>query len=209
MCETDDDSTGGADWNHSNSIDYNAELDQILISVRNFSEIWVIDHSPTTAEAAGHTSGDSDKGGDLLYRWGNPHAYDAGTATDQQLFVQHDAQWIPAGYPGAGNILVFNNGAGRPGGNYSSVDEIMPPVDNAGNYALDASSTFGPAAPVWSYSAGKQTDFYATNISGAQRLPSGGAAVGSIALYPHLNPVHSLQTTAAVGPEGHFQEFGR
>ena len=63
---------GGADWNHTNSIDYNSEFDQILLSVHNFSEIWVIDHSTTTAEAAGHSGGNSGMGGDLLYRWGNP-----------------------------------------------------------------------------------------------------------------------------------------
>jgi hypothetical protein len=79
---------GSVDWNHITAIDYNEAFDQILLSVRNFSEIWVIDHDTTTAEAAGAT-------GDLLYRWGNPQAYDAGDANDQQLFVQHDAQWIP------------------------------------------------------------------------------------------------------------------
>lgn len=46
-----------ADWNHINSVDYNAEHDQILLSVHNFSEIWIIDHSTTTAEAAGHSGG--------------------------------------------------------------------------------------------------------------------------------------------------------
>ena len=71
---------------HTNSIDYNEEFDQILISVCNFNEIWVIDHSTTTAEAAGHTGGNSGKGGDLLYRWGNPAAYRAGTTSDQKLF---------------------------------------------------------------------------------------------------------------------------
>ncbi len=163
---------GVADWNHINAIDYNAEFDQIMLSVRNFSEIWVIDHSTTTAEAAGHSGGDSGKGGDLLYRWGNPQAYDAGTAADQQLFVQHDAQWIPDGYPGAGNILVFNNGSGRPDGDYSSVDEIVPPVDGDGDY-----SGYGPAAPVWRYTAAPPTDFYAQNISGAQRLPNGNTLI--------------------------------
>jgi hypothetical protein len=164
--------SGDADWNHVNAIDYNAELDQILLSVHNFSEIWVIDHSATTAEAAGHSGGDSGQGGDLLYRWGNPAAYDAGDAGDQQLFVQHDAQWIPAGYPGAGHILVFNNGTGRPGGNYSSVDEIVPPVDGSGHY-----TSSGPSAPTWTYRAGNPTDFYATNISGAQRLPDGNTLI--------------------------------
>ncbi|MBN2446317.1 MAG: aryl-sulfate sulfotransferase, partial [Phycisphaerae bacterium] len=54
---------GGADWNHTNSIDYNPQLDQILVSVLQFNEIWVIDHSTTTAEAAGHKGGRSGKGG--------------------------------------------------------------------------------------------------------------------------------------------------
>jgi hypothetical protein len=163
---------GSADWNHINAIDYHAGFDQILLSVRNFSEIWVIDHSTTAVEAAGHSGGNSGMGGDLLYRWGNPQAYNAGDADDQQLFVQHDAQWIPSGYPGAGNILIFNNGAGRPGGDYSSVDEITPPVDVTGNY-----TGYGPTTPTWTYSAITPTDFYAANISGAQRLPNGNTLI--------------------------------
>ena len=163
---------GGADLNHTNAIDYNAQFDQILLSIRCFSEIWVIDHSTTTAEAGGHSGGNSGMGGDLLYRWGNPAAYDAGDAGDQQLFVQHDAQWIPSGYPGAGNILVFNNGGGRPDGDYSSVDEIVPPVDSSGYY-----EGYGPTAPLWSYTAATPTDFYAAAISGAQRLPDGNTLI--------------------------------
>jgi len=163
---------GNADLNHTNSIDYSAGFDQILLSVRSFSEIWVIDHSTTTAEAASQSGGNSGMGGDLLYRWGNPQAHDAGTVGDQQLFVQHDAQWIPAGYPGAGNILVFNNGHGRADGDYSSVDEIVPPVDEHGNY-----SGYGPNAPVWTYVAETPTDFYAANISGAQRLANGNTLI--------------------------------
>ena len=44
-------------WNHMNSIEYNADLDQIMLSVRGQSEFWIIDHSTTTAQAAGHTGG--------------------------------------------------------------------------------------------------------------------------------------------------------
>jgi len=83
-------------WNHMNSIDYNPDEDQIVLSVRGSSELWVIDHSTTSAEAAGHTGGRSGKGGDLLYRWGNPETYDA--PGSQMLFDQHDAQWIEPGY---------------------------------------------------------------------------------------------------------------
>jgi len=91
------------DWLHCNSIDYNEAFDQIMISCRNFNEIWVIDHSTTTDEAANHSGGNYGQGGDLIYRWGNPQAYQKGNSGDQKLFGQHDAQWIPNGYPGGGN----------------------------------------------------------------------------------------------------------
>ncbi len=167
----------GADWNHVNSVDYNADLDQIILSVHNFGEVWVIDHSTTTVEAAGHSGGDSGMGGDLLYRWGNPPTYGAGAAGDQQLFGQHDAEWIETGLPGEGNILIFNNGQGRPGGNYSSVDEIVPPVTPDGSYTLVPGSAYGPDAPTWSYTADPPTDFFAQNISGQQRLPNGNTLI--------------------------------
>lgn len=106
-------SRGQADWNHLNSIHYHAQLDQILVSSHNQHEVWVIDHSTKSAEVTTHQGGKSGKGGDILYRWDNPQVYYAGEREDQQFFPQHDARWIPAGYPGAGNILVFNNGSRR------------------------------------------------------------------------------------------------
>jgi len=165
------------DWMHTNSIDYNEEFDQILISVHNFNEIWVIDHSTTTAEAAGHTGGNSGKGGDLLYRWGNPQAYRVGTTNDRKLFSQHDASWIKPGCPGEGDILVFNNGANRPGSRYSTVDEIVPPVDDTGEYYLAPRSAYGPTAQTWIYTASPPTSFYASHISGAQRLADGNTLI--------------------------------
>jgi len=163
----------GSDWSHVNAVAYSEQFDQIVISSRTFSEFWVIDRSTTTAEAAGHTGGNSGKGGDLLYRWGNPQTYGRGTAADQKLFGQHDSQWIPAGYPGAGNVLVFNNGAGRPDGAYSTVEELVLPVDENGAYSIDAGAPFGPAAPVWSYAADPPGEFYSSAVSGAQRQPDG------------------------------------
>ena len=98
-----------ADWNHVNSVQYNAELDQIILSSHNQNEIWIIDHSTTVEEASGHTGGVYGKGGDFLYRWGNPSIYGRGTSNDTKLGGQHDAHWIANGLPGAGNILIFNN----------------------------------------------------------------------------------------------------
>ena len=178
--------TSNINWLHTNSIDYNKELDQILISVRNFNEIWVIDHSTTTEEAAGHTGGDSGKGGDILYRWGNPAAYRAGSIEDKKFFQQHDATWIEQGYPGEGNILVFNNGVNRPGPDYSTIDEIIPPIDSNGTYQLEPGEAFGPVQPVWSYN----TDFYAFYISGCQRIHNGNTIIchGPAGKFFEVNP---------------------
>jgi hypothetical protein len=163
------------DWLHTNAIDCNSELDQIAISVLQFDEIWIIDHSTTTQEAAGSSGGNSGKGGDLLYRWGNPRAYDTGTVADQQLFGMHDVTWIEPGLPGAGNLLLFNNGEDRPGGPFSSVDELVPPVDAQGQYTLVPGSAYGPADPLWTYS--DPVVFYSSIMSGAQRLASGNTLI--------------------------------
>jgi hypothetical protein len=167
------------DWTHFNGVAYHPDLDQIIVSVHAFSEFWIIDHSTTTAEAAGHTGGRSGKGGDLLYRWGNPRAYRAGTKAGQKLFSQHNAHWIPGGLPGAGHVLVFNNGNGRPGGTYSSVDELVLPVDSQGRYASKPRTAYGPHQPLWSYTAPKKTEFFSGYISGAQRLANGNTLICS------------------------------
>jgi hypothetical protein len=165
------------DLMHTNSIDYNQQFDQILISVHNYNEVWVIDHSTTTEEAASHSGGNSGKGGDLLYRWGNPQTYDRGTSSDEKLFSQHDASWIKPGLPGAGDILVFNNGANRPGGHYSTIDEIVPPVNEYGEYYLEPGGAYGPTALTWTYVANPPASFYVSHLSGAQRLADGDTLI--------------------------------
>jgi len=167
------------DWNHTNSIDYHPGLDQILLSLHTMSEIFVIDHSTTVDEAAAHSGGRSGKGGDILYRWGNPQVYRAGDASDQKLFVQHDATWIEPGLVGAGNIMVFNNGQGRSDGRYSSVDVIVPPIDENGHYTLVPDSAYGPKGTDWIYTDKNKPDFFSQNISGAQRLPNGNTLICS------------------------------
>ena len=138
------------DWMHVNAVAYNAELDQIALSSPQFHEIWIIDHSSTTEEARGHTGGRWGKGGDLLYRWGNPRAYRNGTSLDQRLFGQHNIQWIPRGLPGEGHLLVFNNGGRRKPEEYSSVDEFVPRSDKDGNYIRSETGAFGPDETLWS-----------------------------------------------------------
>jgi len=168
----------GGDWNHTNAIDYNAKLDQITISVRTFNELWVIDHSTTTEEASGHEGGEHGRGGDLLYRWGNPDAYGRGRRGDMQLFGQHDVQWIGEGLPGEGNILVFNNGD-RGGREHSSVDEFTTPVTKEGSYEAEDGGAFGPKKALWTYGNGDKERFTSSFISGAQRLPNGNTLICS------------------------------
>jgi len=211
---------GPADWMHVNAVDYNPALDQIIVSSPRFNEVWIIDHSTTSAEAASHSGGSSGMGGDLLYRWGNPRAYDRGDAADQRLFGQHDAQWIEPGLIGAGNVLVFNNGVGRPQGNYSSVDEFAPPVDESGDYSLDAGSAYGPGELVWTYIADPPGDFFASFISGAQRLPNDDTLVcygpqgtffettqDSTIVWEYVSPVTSNGTTPQGNSPGNNSVF--
>lgn len=164
-------------WNHMNSIDYNPTLDQIALSVRGNSEVWIIDHSTTTLQAKGHTGGLRGKGGDLLYRWGNPITYRSGTVSDQRYFQQHDVEWVRTGYPGAGNLTCFNNGLGR--GDYSTVDEFTPAMDANGNYSIVPASAYGPSNFTWTYKGTATEPMYSENISGAHRLPNGNTIICS------------------------------
>ncbi|MFI5134339.1 MAG: aryl-sulfate sulfotransferase [Chitinophagales bacterium] len=165
--------TAETDWLHCNSIDYNSHFDQILISCHNLNEVWIIDHSTTMAEAVTHSGGQSGKGGDLLYRWGNPQIYNRGTSVDQKFFGQHNATWIPAGLPDAGKILVFNNGIGRPDGLYSTVETFTPPDVVNYNYPIVGSNPYGPTNQDWVYEANPPTSFFSQVEGGAQRLSTG------------------------------------
>ena len=167
-------SATNSDWIHLNSIDYNAELDQILVSSHSFDEVWIIDHSTTTAEAASHTGGNSGKGGDLLYRWGNPLAYKNGVVADKKLFKQHNAIWIPSEYPFEKQLMIFNNGLGRPGGNYSTVEIITPPVDG---YTYTPTLPYLPTATSWNFNNENPASLYAQNISSSQMLSNGNVLV--------------------------------
>ena len=135
---TDGSTAKSVDPFHYNGIDYNVDLDQILVSSRNFSEVFVLDHSTTTAEAATSSGGNSGRGGDLLFRYGNPESYGFGDADDQLFFGQHDSRWlVDSQGKYTGSISVYNNGSDRPG-NFSTVDEVQLIFDSStGRYAFD------------------------------------------------------------------------
>jgi hypothetical protein len=157
------------DFIHSNGIDYNAALDQITFSSYGFSEIFVIDHSTTTTEAAGHTGGNSGHGGDIIYRWGNPLAYETNGPVD--FNVVHSAHWISSDDPYYPNYLCGLNNRGGAGG-MSCVDIFCPPYDGY-NYLKTGGQAYAPATYAWRYTASCQTQ----NEGSTQQLPNGNSLV--------------------------------
>ena len=160
------------DYTHINCIDFNPELNQIIISSRSLNEIYIIDHSTTTYEASGHSGGIYNMGGDILYRWGNPSNYNRGSTSDKKLFSPHGVNWIENNFPGEGNILIFNNNHSE---GSSAVVEFQAPVSNNGFYPLNNDESYGPYDFLWIY----QSNFHSQTHSGAYRLPNGNTFITS------------------------------
>ncbi|MES2678803.1 MAG: aryl-sulfate sulfotransferase [Bacteroidota bacterium] len=158
------------DWMHMNGIDYNPVLDQIVLSSHNLNEWYVIDHSTSTAVAAGHSGGFSGKGGDILYRWGNPAAY--GTSGTKILNVTHDAHWIPENCTNGGNLAGINNMGQTTPSNKTTADQIIVPRSNY-NYTVSLGSAYSPA----SFSARKIGTGYTTNMGSVQEFPNGNQLI--------------------------------
>jgi hypothetical protein len=158
-------------WLHVNSIQYDETLDQIVISSRNLSELYIIDHSTTAEEATGETGGTYGKGGDFLYRWGNSAAYGQGNEDDRTLFGQHFPHIIKPGLKDEGKIILFNNGTDREPV-FSEVMIISAPTTSPGIYSYDPDSSYGPQAAEFTYSSNEDNDFTSGILSGAIRLPN-------------------------------------
>lgn len=126
--------TVGGDWNHVNGMDYSDQNGQILFDMV-WGEIWIIDHDGTFVSSAADFTADPAKAlaaniaaaasvkGDFLWRFGDPALYQQGTQPqiDPKNYISllphhkmlgkcHDVQWIKPGLPGAGNVLISNNG---------------------------------------------------------------------------------------------------
>ncbi len=160
-------------WNHMNSIDYNPALDQIALSVRGNSEVWIIDHGTTTAEARPTPAASGGKAGTCCTAGVIPSPTGPALRGPEALSTARCGMGDD-GCPGAGNITVFNNGLGR---NYSSIDEFTPPLDSTGGYTRSAGAVFGPTSFTWTYIASPPSSLYAEAISGAHRLPNGNTII--------------------------------
>jgi hypothetical protein len=200
------------DWLHCNSMDYNAESGHIVInSVQG--ELYVVDHDGTfvagdpkasLAKAAGPA-------GDFLYRFGDPARYaqgdpprvlenwDSATSGHKQMGGAHDVHWIRPSLPGAGHIMVFNNGQylfqRTPG---SSILEINPFLDasgrDTGKYVNPPDASYRRETydkdthnqprqiskqVVWSYRSVNSHGFFSHIGSSGQRLPNGNTFICS------------------------------
>ncbi|WP_299010086.1 aryl-sulfate sulfotransferase [uncultured Shewanella sp.] len=159
---------------HLNNIFYIEDYDQIIVSSNTYSELWVIDHSTTTAQAATSTDGTYNKGGDLLYRWGNPQAYGYGNDTYTFLNGVHDVNLVldSSASNGFGTFLMYNNNKQETS---SQVIEITPPIDSDGNYTLGSDSEginnlYGPFTTDLAADIGYQEN----SVGSAEKLSTGG-----------------------------------
>ena len=155
------------DFMHANGIDYDTDKDILYISVNYFSEIWAIDHSTTISEASGSSGGNYNKGGDLLYRFGNPSTYN-NTLGTRTFYNNHFPNLLENGVPGAGNILVYGN-SGPDGLEQSTVYEMKLPEP----LSLLPNTNNEPTT-VWSFT---DEELSFGKISGADRLANGNTLI--------------------------------
>ena len=195
---------GNADWIHLNSIDYNVQEDLILLSSRNTSEIYVIDHSTSSEEAATSQGGRFGRGGDFIFRWGNPMVYNSGSEADRLLYSQHDAAWIRENGVETDEISIFNNGLNRDFENTSSVEIIHPDFDIEG-YRIDSLTNQYVLRDHISFFADQELNFSSARLSGAQILENGNLLISSgnngtvyevnfdrDVLWQYINPVSQI-----------------
>ena len=102
---------------------------------------------------------------------------------------------IPKSLPGAGNLLLFDNGGAA---GYGDPSPISPKGDTIYQRATSRVLEIDPVtlSLVWSYAA---PDFYSFNISGAQRLANGNAGdseclMCSTFASPHVQRASSLHS---------------
>lgn len=163
VAKTDADKAVSGDIMHANAIGYDAVNDLIFLSVNFYSEVWVIDHSTSTEEAASHSGGNFNKGGDLVYRFGNPETYE--NTIGNRLFHNNHFPNILTGSD-QGKLLIFSNGNDV---QQSTVYELVLPE----SLQLSSNTDNEPAIS-WSFT---DPELYASRVSGAVPLPNGNVLI--------------------------------
>ena len=109
-----------------------------MLCPNNIDELWVIDHSTTTAEAATSTGGARGQGGEIIYRWGNPAVYDFHNGSTEPRFLSgaHDPRWCVDPDSGEIQLTVHNNDRvdDTPGDAESQALLLDLPFNESGDY---------------------------------------------------------------------------
>lgn len=163
---------------HFNSIDYNEQLDQIVLSNWSDHEIYIIDHTTTSQIASTSAGGKYSYGGDFLFRWGNDKNFSVG---DQTLFGQHNPSWIPNNYSRFGGMIsIFNNEYGH----YTNSDLksaiVIINIDPNGDgvYDLIEKNTFEPTTYEYMWTGKIFDDWMLSRImSGVNVQPNGNLLI--------------------------------
>ena len=149
---------------HANGLEYDAKNDLILMSVNFYSEVWVVDHSTTTTEAATGAGGSYGLGGDLVYRFGNPEAY--GNPEGSRSFYHNHGINIISNTTRA---LIYVNGGLNNNNDQSIVYELQLPE----RYDLHADAD-NELKQLWSFT---DDNLFAPKVSSAFRLPNGNTLI--------------------------------
>jgi len=163
------DARGSFDWLHINSATYvgpNHWFDEgdsrfapnnVIISSRQASVLAIVGRD-----------------GSIVWRLGPDFSQSDELRAIRQIVGQHHAHFIPKGLPGAGNVLLFDNGGSS---GYGFANPIAPNGVGAFARATSRVLEIDPVTLelVWSYASPGQ--FFSTNISSAQRLPNGNTLI--------------------------------
>jgi len=159
----------GFDWFHTNSATYvgpnhwfdegdkRFAPDNVIISSRQASLLAIVARD-----------------GKIVWRIGPDFGGSEALRKIRQIIGQHHAHLIPPGLPGAGNLLVFDNGGAS---GYGAPTPVSPGGQGIFARANSRVLEINPVTLelVWSYVSPAQ--FYSSNISSAQRLPNGNTLV--------------------------------
>ena len=173
------------DYFHISGIDFNAERDEVVLCPNNIDELWVIDHSTTTAEAATSQGGNRGRGGELIYRWGNTAVYDGGGSANVKFLERaHDPRWLLSPETGAWTLTVHNNDRvdDDPGDSDSQVLQLALPIDEFGNFFLSSPGVFAPSQPEVLYEIDPADPFFSTPFMGGAQVLRNGNILLTIAV---------------------------
>ena len=168
------DNRGAGDWLHVNAAAYvgpnkwydagdqRFRPDNILISSRNTSIMAIIDRAT----------------GKFVWHMGPDYRESPALLALGQIVGQHNPHLIPKELPGAGNLLVFDNGGAA---GYGEGNSVAPKGTNTVGRIDSRVLELNPVTfeKIWEYSVGGQEKFlFASHyVSSAQRLPNGNTLI--------------------------------